>query len=673
MYCFNKKGFKLENGSLHSGTLEFFATVLMNDEEFDISGAGNKIAEHSVNTDFGTGLRHEFLVTGRKGLDVRAVLTMLNNIPCAIVEVILDNKSANDVYFKCGGVRPACDECAHVDGNAADWFTDGYYGLPILLDMAHVGPSQNQYRVDIAHGQQIGLGMEPQPIDMSKMLQDERHTDGHWRLFEEAFFLTHKDGKAGLFMSPVGAARSDVGFDIYVDSNDFRPYIYSDMCYVHLHSGQSRASQEILIDLRPASLVAPAVGRHLASTIGCRTQKGAMVGWCSWYDLEKKITEKSVMATVEACEKLRDNLRLDFIQIDEGFARMRGDWGYNEKFPNGMGEFIRRVNALGSRPGIWLCPVTIDDNAPVHTEHPEWFYPKNISEFGNWLDVTNPAAREFAANTLREKHEEGFIYFKIDFNRVKADGRYSYDDSKTTLETFRDLYAAYRDAVGEDSYLMGNLSPYRGTFGYVDSNRSGTDSCPIWNNTFPCSIRNTLRQCPISYYLNKVIFMCDPDVTYLRPGVHSHWPLFGTAEFHTWHSFVGLFGGNVSTSEPLKDCDDEAIRMLEIMNPPAREGCYPIHIGADISNSRMGFNVRKAYGDFGCWMVYNAKDEAIDMQTMLEPLSEIGEKFHVFSFWDQKYLGIKSSNFTIKALASHDVRLMRFTPRRKGHYPYAYR
>lgn len=47
----------------------------------------------------------------------------------------------------------------------------------------------------------------------------------------------------------------------------------------------------------------------------------------------------------------------------------------------------------------------------------------------------------------------------------------------------------------------------------------------------------------------------------------------------------------------------------------------------------------------------------------------IGEKFHVWSFWDKEYLGIQQNNLEFKSLPPHSCKLLRLTPIVKDGFP----
>lgn len=644
---------ELRAGELALRGLRLRLTVLAEGETLSMTGDLLRGESRPANTDFGSGTRTEYVFSAGKGLTVTLGVTA--GADWFLLDGVLRNGSARSVHFAKLALE-AAEPCA-LPGAPEDWILSGMVGDRYGASLAERTDSDNEQQKAIV----LGFGAQ---LRDGELPEDERHTDGRWRLWEEFLLLTERSGEKGLFIAPVGRPEAYLEYACFVEDGKCFPTLECRMDHVLVRPGESRSVQDLAVFFEPFARSGPIVFNHLARTHGCRTTRPAPVGWCSWYDLWGNVDEASVLRVVETCEKRQ--LKPDFIQIDDGWEIMRGDWRCNEKFPRGLGEFVRRTRALGSRPGIWLCPVTALPEAPVVREHPDWFITDGSAPAPGWLDVTNPDAFRFAVDSVRQKREEGFTYFKIDFNAIHADGRFSRDPTKTTLQAYRALYAGYREAIGEESYLLGCTGLNRGTFGYVDAARVGTDSCAVWDSGFPCCVRNALRQCPIKYPL-RAIYTPDPDVTYLRDPARisgRDFPALTAAERQLWHSFVGLFGGLTAVSEPIAEMED--LRELEILMPPAPEKAMPAVPGADTENRRFGMNVRRAWGEFGCWVVWNPTGEAREETLDVTQLSQLGDAFFAFSFREEKVLGILRPGDRLGVFAPHENRLLRLTPVKKG-------
>ncbi len=86
-------------------------------------------------------------------------------------------------------------------------------------------------------------------------------------------------------------------------------------------------------------------------------------------------TEKLVSFAERAKE-----MGIEMLVMDDGWFGTRnndstslGDWYVNpEKFPNGLGDLIERVNKLGLKFGIWFEPEMISPNSELYKAHPDW-------------------------------------------------------------------------------------------------------------------------------------------------------------------------------------------------------------------------------------------------------------------------------------------------------------
>lgn len=473
-----------------------------------------------------------------------------------------------------------------------------------------------------------------------------------------------ESGEDGIFLSPTGNPEAFIKYNIFAldDKTTASMEFYSEMDGVLVESGETRGSQSIVC-LRGDFLTnAKRVMGEMAITHGSRTRYPNQLGWCSWYDKAQNITQGTISTTLTAIEEHKDELRLDFIQIDDGYQVCYGDWRPNEKFPDGFRWFTERVSAIGARPGIWMALCLVSKNTDFFKEHPEAFSRRadggfmisgGEPNFEHALDMTHPEAHSFIRRILKEKVDDGFTYFKFDFNHIKVDGRCAYDPRKTSLQAYRQAYKLYRECIGEDAYMLSCSDFQRATFGYADASRVGTDSCCDWNDG-GCSLPGALRDCKAKSIANGLIYSCDPDVTYTDVRRDAKEPIR-----RMWHSFVGLFGGLVATSDPIENRINK-IDMLKKVEPTNAEQAEDVFPCTDTYPSRYGF-VSKRFGGFGSYLMLNRFDVPRVIDTCLHPLDELGEKFHCWSFWDEKYLGIKTAYFDLEQDAS-SCQLLRFTP-----------
>ena len=101
-----------------------------------------------------------------------------------------------------------------------------------------------------------------------------------------------------------------------------------------------------------------------------------------------------------------------------------GDWFVNkEKFPNGLGELIDNVNALGMDFGLGVEPEMVNPDSDLFRAHPDWAYHyehRKASEIRTQLvlNMTKPEVQEYIYNCLNNLLSENNIkYIKWDMNR----------------------------------------------------------------------------------------------------------------------------------------------------------------------------------------------------------------------------------------------------------------
>ena len=111
----------------------------------------------------------------------------------------------------------------------------------------------------------------------------------------------------------------------------------------------------------------------MAKLSNAKTWNKVPKGWCSWYHYYDKITEVECLKNLELLEHYKEKIPVDFFQIDDGFQIRAGEWGINNKFPNGMKFLADKIKDKGFIPGLWLAPFLVSTKSRLIKEHPNWF------------------------------------------------------------------------------------------------------------------------------------------------------------------------------------------------------------------------------------------------------------------------------------------------------------
>jgi len=505
--------------------------------------------------------------------------------------------------------------------------------------------------------------------------EDPRNSDGHWRFHEEVITLYSDTDRKGVAMGAIGPGVSHVDFNCRVDSGQVLLEIVSRMDEILLDPGEQRVSEEVLVLAKPYREALTDLFSWMAETHEARKKRDPVFGWCSWYDRFTHIDQDHLFRISKVIGQQREWIPLEVVQIDHGWAGPFGDWSENQKFGLGMGAQAEAITRAGAMPGIWMSPVVSE------VEKPEDWFQNSGSTF---LDPTHPEVEAFILSSVSEKKEEGFRYFKFDYNTLEKFR--PYNPKMTNFELMHHLFSLYRQAIGEDCYMLGCGAPPRPVVGIVDAHRTGWDALARWKSfpladdglpTLQTDIFDGIFNLAASSSMNNILYHNDPDVTYMLPRAESHiWQgsegsfdpdIHGLklAGLQTFHSYVGLLGGMALVSEPLDEAryrKPEAIRMLEILNPPAPDKGWSMNGDVDPLGRQFGFVAEREWGDFASLVLWNKEDSSSDLQLDSYALSSLGEKYHIWSFWDEKYLGIGDASMIFQKVAPHGCKLLRLTP-----------
>src|SRR3990170_7071827 len=150
--------------------------------------------------------------------------------------------------------------------------------------------------------------------------------------------------------------------------------------------------------------------------------------------------------------------------------------------------------------------------------------------FNTALDLTHPAALEYVREVVHTATQAwGFAYLKLDFLYAAAlPGRYR-DPRRTRAQVLRAGLEAVREAVGEETFLLGCGCPLGPAIGLVDAMRIGADVARRWLPSFKGiefflkgepnipSARNASHNALTRAALHRRWWINDPDCLLLRP------------------------------------------------------------------------------------------------------------------------------------------------------------
>lgn len=131
------------------------------------------------------------------------------------------------------------------------------------------------------------------------------------------------------------------------------------------------------------------------------------IGWCSWYQYFKEITEKQLRKNIQLLKEkfptittgIKQTTEQSYLfQIDDGYQSHWGDWTtLNPKFSKNLTlkPFVNYIKAQNMVPGIWLAPFAADTNSNLIQRFPELILKKLSTSFFGLRKSTKPCNSGF--------------------------------------------------------------------------------------------------------------------------------------------------------------------------------------------------------------------------------------------------------------------------------------
>ena len=452
-------------------------------------------------------------------------------------------------------------------------------------------------------------------------------------LVEECGGFYRCDGTGFLF-GPVGTPIAFLYTTLARDAEgrvSFR--MDADMSGVRVDPGETRWGQQVALLTSPPQQALTCWAEWVAKTHGARTDKGALSGWSSWYFLAREVTGKDVLDVVSAAVQSPDRLHPKVIQIDRGYRTPGDRKALDDKFPEGLKFYAESIAATGARPGLRVPAV-----APGPSDN-------SVQVFAELLRQCQRAV------------QEGFTYLKFDVNFRSAPFAFGVG-KQTSFETLRGRFETLRTTVGTNSYLMCCDSwPNRAEVGFVDASRTGHAS-------IRAGVRIAMDDVLRSGHLNGRWFAVDNHAYYMGTDVANvsqitgGWPLV-----RTWMSMVGLSCGSAITSDPWHWEDFKPYwRNVEVLSPPATERTEVLDLCTSRDWPRLVGHVTRDWGDMTVALLWNpgAAERTVTLDFAKAGLDP-RRRYAVWSFWDNRYLGVAEKAWTTTTLAPSASQHLCFT------------
>jgi len=326
-----------------------------------------------------------------------------------------------------------------------------------------------------------------------------------------------------------------------------------------------------------------------------------VVGWNSWDYYSGAVTRQVMDENLAASKELFGDA-LAVFAIDEGWECQWGSWEPNAKFDGDLASFCQHVKANGCVPGIWTAPLLVNMYNPLFLAKPDWFAARADGQLQTdsyaygpmaYLDVTKPEVLDHIKSIFSRLGDAGFEYFKVDFSHCILNAQRFNDPRIGRSDLIRRAFAAIREAIGGDAYLLSCGSPYESVLGLVDAVRSTGDIHIYWGHI----LRNA-GALAARWWMQGNLWNCDPDFLVVRGpetaepphgkrhvvtplGLDGGWLAgreFNEMEARTCALLIHLTGGDVVLGDSLRKLKPNAVETLERVLVPRQNPAVPVDL-----------------------------------------------------------------------------------------------
>ena len=230
-------------------------------------------------------------------------------------------------------------------------------------------------------------------------------------------------------------------------------------------------------------------GAHAAYSRSCSGRTGTTSS--------RRSAPRSSVPTCRRSTACQAQVPFKVVQLDDGYQSAWGDWTTtNDKFPDGL------ADAGGGGQASWLHPRAVAGavRRPARLSHrprspglaaagSAWPIRSMLafstsSSGGRWTPPTRRCRS--TCRTLAETltHRWGFGLLKLDFCYAGALPGRRYDPHATRAQALRRGLEVFRQAAGDETFLLGCGCPFGPAIGVVDAMRIGPDTAPAWEPWF---------------------------------------------------------------------------------------------------------------------------------------------------------------------------------------------
>ncbi|MBI2251622.1 MAG: alpha-galactosidase [Armatimonadetes bacterium] len=336
----------------------------------------------------------------------------------------------------------------------------------------------------------------------------------------------------------------------------------------NLLPGEHLFSEKLFLDFSPLALALENYAEKSACEMKAPHNIKALKGWCSWYYYFTKVAPQDIFKNLNFLSH-HPEIKLDFIQIDDGFQKNLGAWEENKKFFGKLKDLAKKIKTSKFMPGIWIAPFLVSENSLICKKHFDWLIKDNAGKpalaIYNWgrknygLDPAHPEVQNYLEELFKYFLKIGFEYFKLDFLYAGAMPG-NYFNQTNRIQAYRKGIEIIREIL-KDKFILGCGAPLGASIGIFNACRVSPDTALHWESLDPSapSAFNSLRNNILRLFIHKHWWINDPDCLILKKERTS----LTSEQFKAMHENIKLTQGMLVISEDLTKLGLEELSLMK--------------------------------------------------------------------------------------------------------------
>lgn len=190
-----------------------------------------------------------------------------------------------------------------------------------------------------------------------------------------------------------------------------------------------------------------------------------------------------------------------------------GPWRFCNRNFGDMRVLAQEISALGVRPGIWFRPLWTVEKFPDE-------YILRYRGLQYTLDPSVPEVLEIIREDVQRFRDWGYRLLKHDFSTFDIFGGWGFtpgfrtpdvqfaDKTRTTAEIIKGLYAAIREAAGDEMTIIGCNTMSHLAAGFFELQRTGDDTS---GEDFSRTVKMGVNTLAFRMPQHRAFYLCDAD------------------------------------------------------------------------------------------------------------------------------------------------------------------